>query len=321
MRRLLAVVTAVTSGLVGGSAGLLPSSADEPAAPALVGFEYLNGPYVWVGEVNTPVAEVVLDSPAPFDTTVSVSSDSAGVLVPDSVVVPTGSTSATVPVTAIAAGTATLTAGLGGVSVPATPALEARNRGTPTALSDLVLEPTSVHPGGTATATVVLDFLAPAGGVSVAITSSQPEATVPASITIAQDQYRATFDMTAPHDHSGDIVITATLDGVSREATLAVVEHPDPDISTQVELRYRKAAAQFRGSVVAASGCRSARKVTVYRIRSGADARVGAAITTSRGGFVVKKAAKRGRYYAKAAPKELAAVHCLAGRSPAIRVR
>ena len=171
MRRVVTILVAAGLGLWLPVMGSGPVTA-ATTAPALVGFEYLNGPFVWVGDIGRPVAQVVLDAPAEGDTAVSVLSSTPDVVVPSQVTVPSGSTTAVVPVTALAAGTSRLSATLGTDTVTASPDLEARSMATATNLESFVVEPGSVLQGETAVATVTLDFLAPAGGVTVAIASS-----------------------------------------------------------------------------------------------------------------------------------------------------
>ncbi len=342
MRRPTTVLTAALMCVAATSFGAPSAQAAYP--PALVGFVYLNGPYAWAGQANHPVAEVVLDQAAPSDTTVALASDDPSVATPASVTVPAGSDSAVVTVSTISAGTATLTATLGVTSVSATPDLEVRTLGAPTALSDLEVQPTSVPPSETATATILLDFLAPPGGSTVTITSSDPELSLPAAVVVPADQHQATFDVPVPVGYSADIVLTATLGEESRQATLLVVD-PDPDddgvageadrcpeiagttadgcpkVGAEVTLTYRAAAEKFRGIVTAGSGCGTARKMTLYRVRTGADARVDTATTNDEGSYVIARDARAGRYYAKAAPKDVESARCLASTSPTIRVR
>ncbi len=343
MRRVLTALTASAVLLATGSTLAPPADAVDPAA--LVGFEYLNGPYAWAGQSDLPVAEVVLDQPAEADTAVALQSSDPSVVVPPSVTVPAGSTTADVLVHTVAAGTATLSATLGVTTISATPPLEVRTPGTATALSDLTVAPTTVAPTETATATVSLDFLAPPGGTTVAIASSDTELGLPTEVTVLSDQHEATFAVPVPIGYnSGEIVLTATLGEVSRQATLTVVD-PDPDgdgvigdadrcpddggsstadgcpkIGAVVELAYRRATERFRGSVTAVRECDVDRKVTVYRVRSGPDGFVGSSTTDDEGRFVVKKEARAGRYYAKAAAMDVPTARCVASASDTIRV-
>lgn len=325
--------------------GLSPGGR-EAAAPTLIGLDYLNGPYVWVGDNNAPVAQVVLGAPAEGDTVVSVQSSTSEVVVPSQVTVPAGSTTAVVPVTAVAEGTSTLTATLGLVNVSATPDLDTRSTITPTSLDGLAIEPGSVSTGGTAVATVSLDFLAQPGGSDIMITSTPSGLGVPTHIVVPENQYRATFDVMAPTGSEGHYVVTATLGDVVRTAALDVTEpsqsDPDgdglssgedrcptiagsaadgcPDVRSETGLSYRASATEFRGKVVTSPACRAGRMIKVFRVRGGADAKVGTA-TTRRGTFAVDERARRGRYYAKAFAKTSATANCLPDRSATVRVR
>lgn len=90
------------------------------------------------------------------------------------------------------------------------------------ALSSLVLSPTTVTAGNPSTGTVTLDRPAPAGGISVTLSSNNTAAaTVPASITVAADSATATFTVTTLAAPSGsNPTIKATLGGVDKTATL-----------------------------------------------------------------------------------------------------
>ena len=86
--------------------------------------------------------------------------------------------------------------------------------------ASLALSPASVSGGSVGT--VTLNGPAPAGGVSVAVSSSNTGvATVPATMTVPAGQSSATFTITAANV-SGATTITATANGVSQSATLTV---------------------------------------------------------------------------------------------------
>jgi len=148
------------------------------------------------------------------------SSNTAAAVVPASVNVPAGSTSATFTITTstVTAGTSvTITATLG-VSRTATLVVN------PPVLSTLTRTPTSVVGGNNSTGTVTLTGKAPAGGAVVTLSSSNTAAAVvPASVTVAAGATSATFTITTNGvATSTSSTITAVYGGVTRTTTLTV---------------------------------------------------------------------------------------------------
>jgi hypothetical protein len=110
-------------------------------------------------------------------------------------------------------------------------------------LVSLSLTPSSVAAGNTSQGTVTLSTGAPAGGATVALSSSKASvATVPTTIVIPQGSASATFTVTALSIASADsATISATYLGATQTATLsvgAVAVHADfvvtPDADTTV---------------------------------------------------------------------------------------
>ncbi|MBN1770661.1 MAG: amidohydrolase family protein [Deltaproteobacteria bacterium] len=164
---------------------------------------------------------------ASTDLTIALSSSDAGLTVAD-VVVPAGSLSAPVPVSAFTASATpyTITATLGADVRTA----EVRVVG-PTEVPRLVeLRPAaaSLSTGGSLDLTVVLDLPAPAGGTVVDL-SVTGGGTVPASVTVPADALEATFAYTAGAAASTDVV-TATLGTDVRTSLLDVFEGPTPGL-------------------------------------------------------------------------------------------
>src|SRR5262249_41046666 len=82
----------------------------------------------------------------------------------------------------------------------------------PPLLAALQLTPSQIFFGATSTATVTLSGIAPAGGVVVSLTTSNPAVgTVPASLTIAAGNTSAPFVIQG--NALGQTTITATLPG------------------------------------------------------------------------------------------------------------
>lgn len=95
-----------------------------------------------------------------------------------------------------------------------------------TTLTDLSLSAASAQPGGTVQGTITLNSVAPAGGVTVAMSSSNSAvAKVPASITIPSGSPSGTFVVAAVAQGSATIM-AATSGSVQRTATLTVTSVP-----------------------------------------------------------------------------------------------
>ena len=92
------------------------------------------------------------------------------------------------------------------------------------ALNGLALAPSSVTGGQTSTGTVTLTASAPAGGLVVALASSNTAAaTVPASVTVPAGASSATFAITTTSGSTTrTAIVSASANGVNRTATLTV---------------------------------------------------------------------------------------------------
>jgi acetyl esterase/lipase len=94
--------------------------------------------------------------------------------------------------------------------------------GTPD-LTGLTLSPGSVTGSQSSTATVTLNGPALAGGALVALSSSDPAATVPASVTVPQGSSSATFNVTTtPVTSIRTVSISASRRGLTRTASLTI---------------------------------------------------------------------------------------------------
>ena len=94
----------------------------------------------------------------------------------------------------------------------------------PPGLYSMMLNPSTVNGGGTATGEVTLNQLAPSGGASVSLSSNSAAATVPASLTVTAGQASATFTVsTGSVATSTPVTIAASYGGVTKTATLTVV--------------------------------------------------------------------------------------------------
>ena len=186
-------------------------------------------------------ATVTLTGPAPAGGAVVslTSSNTAAATVPANVTVPAGATSAATSSVATSAVSTTTTSVISAtysgatrtatltVTAPAEPPPPA-----PSATLDTVsLGPASVQGGSSSSATVTLTAPAPAGGAVVAFSSSNPVATVPASMTVpagVNSRVVVNFVSTSPVTSTTTSVISATYNGVTRTAVLTVTPPPPP---------------------------------------------------------------------------------------------
>jgi hypothetical protein len=191
------------------------------------------------GQAST--ATVTLNSAAPAGgLTVSLtSSDPAVATVPGVVTVLDAATSAQFTVTTSPVSSATqvtISATASGATKTATLTVG------PLGLQSLTLNPTSVYGGYTSAGTVTLNGPAPAGGLTVSLSSSDPTVvTVPASVTVAQGATSTSFTATTSSpDTTKAVVISAVAGGDIRTATLTV----RPIGVYQFSLAYAKAGSE-----------------------------------------------------------------------------
>jgi len=169
---------------------------------------------------NPVTGTVTLNAPSDTNTTVSLASGSASAVVPGSVVVPAGQTSATFSVTTSAvsaASLASLSASYGGATQTANVTI------TPViALVSLSIAPTSVA-GGSSSAGVVTLNSAPLTDVVVSLASNSACLAVPASVTVPAGQISATFNVFT-NAVSADTMatVTASYGGANKSARLLV---------------------------------------------------------------------------------------------------
>jgi hypothetical protein len=90
-------------------------------------------------------------------------------------------------------------------------------------LSSVSVSPSTVTGGSSSTGTVRLSAPAPSGGALVSLTRSSSAASVPSSITVASGATSASFTVgTAQVSSTTTVTIAASLNGVSRSATLTI---------------------------------------------------------------------------------------------------
>jgi hypothetical protein len=103
----------------------------------------------------------------------------------------------------------------------------------PAALSLVAVSPSSVTGGQTATGTVSLTATAPSGGAVVNLSSANPAATVPNSVTVPFGNSSANFTVSTSGVSSTTVGnITASYAGVSKSATLTVNPAPPAALSS-----------------------------------------------------------------------------------------
>jgi len=92
------------------------------------------------------------------------------------------------------------------------------------ALSSLAVSPGAVTGGQPSTGTVTLTGTAPAGGITVALSSGSASALVPASVLVAAGQATATFPITtSPVSADTAVLLSASYGGTTKPATLTVL--------------------------------------------------------------------------------------------------
>lgn len=162
---------------------------------------------------NSAVGTVTLTSKAaPGGYAVALSSDNASITVPVEVTVAEGQTSATFPVDfAVVAddSNGVVTAQLNGSSQSSNVIVKAAN------ITSLGLSKMSTAGGNDVTGTVTIDGMAPAGGLTVTLSSSSTKVVVPATVTIAEGMIEANFTATTvPAAVATPVIVTASARGV-----------------------------------------------------------------------------------------------------------
>ena len=170
---------------------------------------------------DSSTGTITLASEAPFGgVSIPLKSSNAAVVVPSTVVVPAGETSATFRATTgnvSTPTTATITAGTGSTAVTASLTVELVD------LSSVVVSPSSVGGGLTATGTVSLSGAAGPSGTVVSLSSTSTSAIVPGSVIVAAGSSSATFTVTTQAVSSSvTTTITASLRSQQVTATLSV---------------------------------------------------------------------------------------------------
>lgn len=170
---------------------------------------------------HSSTATVTISNPAPTGgADVVLASGAAAATVPAGLTIAGGTTSATFTVkttTVAQPTTASITATYNGSTGTAPLTINPGN------LVSLTLSPTDVIGGNLSTATVTIDGLAPAGGLSVVLSGAGPDSTLPNTVAIAAGVDSATFTINSIAVASQtSSLISATLNGTTRQATLTI---------------------------------------------------------------------------------------------------
>lgn len=224
-----------------GNSGALPATRVWFPYPVSVGLS----PTTVTG--GNPVSgTVTLNDTPDTDVSVALSSSDPSATVPATVTVSAGTTTATFPVTTLnvtSQKTATITATLNGLSASSTVTVQ------PVVVQSIDIAPTSVFNGDSPTGTVTLTSAAPAGGISVTLSSSDTtSATVPATLSFAAGATKNTFpvttlEVTAPVT----VTVTASLNGSSQTAQMTV--NPIGVASLNLNPNDRRGGGQSTGTV------------------------------------------------------------------------
>ncbi len=165
--------------------------------------------------------QVQLSRPTPSaDLPLTLFSNAVELPVPASVPLPLGATSADVPINTLgvtATKAATVNVRYAGFIAQRSVTL------LPPILATLSVTPIQVTGGSQMQGAVAVVGAAPAGGWSINLSSNQPAATVPASVTIPAAGTSALFSIaTSPVGANTGVVITASRNGISRTTFVAV---------------------------------------------------------------------------------------------------
>jgi len=166
------------------------------------------------------VGTVTLTDIVTADTTVTLTSNNANVVVPASVIVPAGKAIVTFPITTKVVGTAvvaTITGTLNGETGSGTVTV------TPLNVASVAVAPAAIIGGASATGVVKLTA-APAVDTVVTLTSANPGVlSVPATVTVAKGALQATFTVTSTKPAAATtVVVSATTGGLAKTVSVSV---------------------------------------------------------------------------------------------------
>ena|GEM_PF-2461902 len=151
----------------------------------------------------------------------------------------------------------------GGAGAPTLDVLTNTTGGAPPSIgvASVSLNPTTVTGGSSSTGTVTLTAVAPAA-TTVAIASNNAAATVPSSVVVPAGSSSRTFSVTTTQvQATTSAVITASLNGTSRSATLTINPAPGGDTVSITRAEYETGNRRLR---VEATSTRSTATLQVF---------------------------------------------------------
>ncbi|MGC2194783.1 MAG: hypothetical protein WA628_08905 [Terriglobales bacterium] len=216
------VVSSTTTAIITGVFGSSTQNATLTVTPIPVTLSSVTANPASVVGGNPSTGTVTLSTLAPTGgIVVSLSSNTPAAQVPVSVSVAAAATTATFPITTsvVSSTTAALITGVFGSStqnatLTVTP--------VPVTLSSVTVNPTSVVGGNSSTGAVTLSGPAPAGGIVVSLSSNNPAAQVPASVTVLAGAAAANFTISTSGVSSAMSVTISGTYGTTKSAGLTV---------------------------------------------------------------------------------------------------
>ena len=231
--------------------GLPPFNGANPQSSLALNPQFPVGPAGATGTVS-------LGSPSPAGGTLVnlVSSKPTIASVPASVVIPGGATSANfnIATTPVKSLTSVLISATGGITQSETLSVSPW-------LSGIFLLSTSIVGGSNETTAVLLNDIAPPGGMVVALSSSNPSAVpVPATVTVPQGSPKAVFSLaTSAVSVNTSVTLTASFNGTSATTSMTLM----PALSTVSLSRNTVMGGNNAGGTVVLRGPAYAGGVTV----------------------------------------------------------
>jgi uncharacterized protein (TIGR03790 family) len=196
--------------------GLPPFNGPNPQTSLVINPQFVVGP-------SPSTGTVILAAPAPAGgTVVNLSSSKVFVAtVPATVTVVEGATQANFNISTVPqkSNTFLVISASGGIT-------QSNTLGVVQMLGGVSLIAAAVIGGGPVTAAVILNDYAPAGGTTVALSSTKPSLLpVPTSVTVAEGSYQSTFTLSSnPTSSNTSVTIKASLDGATTSTSITVTQ-------------------------------------------------------------------------------------------------
>lgn len=169
---------------------------------------------------NSSTGTIRLSYKTVEDTPVLLSTSNIAVTIPTMVTVPKGASTVDFTITTVGVSVVTtgdIIAKLGTVTKKQSLTVN------PVALSSITLAQASIQGGNEVTGTISLDAIASLGDIQISVSSDNPNATVPASVTITKGSQSANFTVkTVAVTSDVTVTISATLNGVTKTVLLKI---------------------------------------------------------------------------------------------------